>query len=453
MRHYSQNTRKDALVGLKELLTKFPFLLNDNFGVIINALIKIMVDESEFVRQAAKNVLNSFFSSVEESKIMPFLSVAMAFLLSAMSHLKDDIKYDSLSFLEFFISNYPKLLASNAAKIIENLLKMFSVKARNSFSLTDNPKSKILKTRVISCLFKFLQLLNESHAREELSICPSVEWNHAGRFNWNFSVDQIKVFSLYFPCEEGSLGDAAVLLRSLFPVLIEAWIENAPSLALETFSLTPDTKALLEILQTIKIIVKLTAPSHRAFYLKDIQKRILPVFPFGQNILQMNKNVESFLIDLNSELAEILSFFLPCGNPLIEDAILFACQSYIKLHKLHFYHQLWSHMIRKAQFLEFVVKLAVEAHPSSTAKLESIAFIHKVITEINEVELDFLPSWISHCLNLIDTDYPCKAAVLSFLSDFVRKNGYGMYGSFLPLIQSKLAADSGEMNFYSTTGP
>lgn len=45
LKHYSPSTRKDALLGLRDLFHRHPHLLPLHLGVLVNTILRLLIDD------------------------------------------------------------------------------------------------------------------------------------------------------------------------------------------------------------------------------------------------------------------------------------------------------------------------------------------------------------------------------------------------------------------------
>lgn len=358
-KHYSAGTRKDALVGMMDLFSKFPVVVVDSLGVILASISKLIVDEDFQVRATLLNLFKSHFNDISEDNIIPFFPTLMAYQLSAMSHIKDDIRIDSLKFLEFWCK-YRKLVVYYSDKIIDCYLKMISVKGSKVISLVDNPKSKLSKSEVLSSLVKYISLLheeNQSNSRSEEVVDRIYPWT-------SHTFLQPKPLDCFFLFNQNSAISyhqvTSSLLSTLCPILLQAWVENASSLNLDKITLTPEIMSLLTVLKTMKVMWSLILSAPESFteqncksFLADIQKRVSLYFPFGRNLLTMDQRQKAFLNEMNIELCELLSLFTHIVQyAWIEEIIIYSADNYIKLNNMEIYERCIGFMNEKEQLLK-----------------------------------------------------------------------------------------------------
>ncbi|RKO90901.1 hypothetical protein BDK51DRAFT_31444 [Blyttiomyces helicus] len=95
VRHYAAQTRKEAIIGIRDLYNKHPEALHTNLSLVLEGLTRLIVDEDSF---------------------RPFVALVMAYTSSAMTHITEDIRLDGLKFLGVWLQYYPTLVTPFADK-------------------------------------------------------------------------------------------------------------------------------------------------------------------------------------------------------------------------------------------------------------------------------------------------------------------------------------------------
>ncbi|KAG0343708.1 hypothetical protein BG004_005056, partial [Podila humilis] len=104
LKHYSPGTRKDALLGLRDLFHRHPHLLPLHLGVLINAVVRLLIDDSSVVRKALETFLSEFVPMLHPRDIHPFLPLLIVYTCSAMTHILEDIREDALKFMDIWVA-------------------------------------------------------------------------------------------------------------------------------------------------------------------------------------------------------------------------------------------------------------------------------------------------------------------------------------------------------------
>ncbi|KAG0288910.1 hypothetical protein BGZ97_006635, partial [Linnemannia gamsii] len=159
LKHYSPGTRKDALLGLRDLFHRHPHLLPLHLGVLVNSVVRLLIDDSSVVRKALQNFLGEFIPMLHARDIHPFLPLLIVYTCSAMTHILDDIREDALKFMDLWVAaggqvvvngfwdkiipNYVSLLTSdsNATNSSKNASAMSFTASANSGMATSSGSS------------------------------------------------------------------------------------------------------------------------------------------------------------------------------------------------------------------------------------------------------------------------------------------------------------------------
>ncbi|KAF9395298.1 hypothetical protein CPC16_008782 [Podila verticillata] len=104
LKHYSPGTRKDALLGLRDLFHRHSHLLPLHLGVLINSVVRLLIDDSSVVRKALQTFLGEFVPMLHPRDIHPFLPLLIVYTCSAMTHILEDIREDALKFMDIWVA-------------------------------------------------------------------------------------------------------------------------------------------------------------------------------------------------------------------------------------------------------------------------------------------------------------------------------------------------------------
>ncbi|OMJ07780.1 Testis-expressed sequence 10 protein-like protein [Smittium culicis] len=248
-KHYSPSVRKDALIGLIEILTTHNSLIKTDLEALINASCKRIIDDDINVRKANLDFTKLLYQLCELSEIATFVDLHAVFVLTGLSHIQEDIRQDSLKFLDILVDYVPSQIKPYGNNSRHGLL----------FSLS-----------------KFLQVLFGNFSKNGSGISPKLNSLHADvdfpPYSTNFCVlpnlysqnlienTDFKNLNLFGEqshlksSEQKSLiGEntslynndpnfkmAMDLLLNIFSFLEATWIETAPAL----FNLSHDASNL-----------------------------------------------------------------------------------------------------------------------------------------------------------------------------------------------------------------
>ncbi|KAF9902041.1 hypothetical protein EC991_005397 [Linnemannia zychae] len=127
LKHYSPGTRKDALLGLRDLFHRHPHLLPLHLGVLVNSVVRLLIDDSAVVRKALQNFLGEFIPMLHARDIHPFLPLLIVYTCSAMTHILDDIREDALKFMDLWVAAGGQVVVNGFwDKIIPNYVSLLT---------------------------------------------------------------------------------------------------------------------------------------------------------------------------------------------------------------------------------------------------------------------------------------------------------------------------------------
>uniref|UniRef100_A0A3Q0S9Q1 Testis expressed 10 n=1 Tax=Amphilophus citrinellus TaxID=61819 RepID=A0A3Q0S9Q1_AMPCI len=345
LHHYNANVKHSALLGLKELLSISPSLLEQHLSRLLSEVAAVLTDKDHNVRVAATRVLRFIAQCVPAERVAPFFPLLSAHLSCAMTHIEAGIQEDSMNVLDVFLEHYPALLAARPAVLLTNFLEMIShrqnsggaKKAQDSktrtWALSINPDRAVTSQQwrlsVLLRLGRFLQAVVEERPMEEsdMSVPNEGVFGSSGEgrltplhLSWEELMygkigvklyehsgakpTQRSTFKLRPEQDPGAavsegLDTAETIQRfaaTLVPLLLEVWVEastnDGPWNNTEgAHLLTPDAMSVMfQVLSILQLLRKL-APQRenqdaldawfRKEYLGDFKQHFIRNFPYG----------------------------------------------------------------------------------------------------------------------------------------------------------------------------
>ncbi|KAF9428067.1 hypothetical protein BGZ94_003469 [Podila epigama] len=148
LKHFSPGTRKDALLGLRDLFHRHPHLLPLHLGVLINTVVRLLIDDasihftpktmdrrdalyrcvmSSVVRKALQTFLGEFVPMLHPRDIHPFLPLLIVYTCSAMTHILEDIREDALNFMDIWVACGAQVVVNGFwDKILPNYISLLT---------------------------------------------------------------------------------------------------------------------------------------------------------------------------------------------------------------------------------------------------------------------------------------------------------------------------------------
>ncbi|XP_073534459.1 testis-expressed protein 10 [Phyllobates terribilis] len=337
MHHYNAGIKHDALVGLREILSTHPSVIDTHISVIMSEVAAVFTDKDPMVRSAAISVLEHLAPMVSQEKLTPFFPLVSAHLSTAMTHIMIGIQEDSLKILDILLEAYPDLLIDRSNMLVNNFLELISHQKRSKelknsekpsvWTLSVNPNRKITSQKwrinVLSRLKKFLQALMKQAAKRfpnkevlqgnmdkpfTFHTNVDVSWTdhangeqHINLFSSGETHSSMSSFCLRMIAGVATSKDECFsssynlkeFIQAVVPILIECWVEEAPEKTMGDAcekSLEPIAHHLLQqVLSIISLLWKLSehqdAPHElndwlRKNYLKDFKHHFMKHFPY-----------------------------------------------------------------------------------------------------------------------------------------------------------------------------
>ncbi|KDQ20313.1 hypothetical protein BOTBODRAFT_27733 [Botryobasidium botryosum FD-172 SS1] len=223
MKHYNAATRKDAIFGLRELLSANPDLIIPSLSTLINGCTRIVGDDDVSVRKSMLGFLEWLFSRVPAVKLAPHTNILMLFITSSLSHIYPEIRIDAIRFLDIMLEFVPEVVvggwvgwnvagysaadgndhkdtqgsgsngAQHGQRVLEGYLALLNLRSRQATSANDTAPASSLSSVVLSSTSKLILLKSLSSflrislsGSQDASESPSTEqaaWYLASSFS------------------------------------------------------------------------------------------------------------------------------------------------------------------------------------------------------------------------------------------------------------------------------
>ncbi|KAK1234540.1 rRNA processing protein, partial [Marasmius sp. AFHP31] len=184
LKHHNAGTRKDAVLGLKELVTDHLEVAASSFPVIVNATVRLIGDEDASVRKALLTLYSWMLSRIppaEQEDVVPHSSVFLLYTSSAQTHIFPEIRIDAVRFLNLLLESVPEAVVSgwdttgntHGTRILAGYLGILNAgtiyndvdtpAATSTATVMLTPQSKLV---VLQSLSTFLKIALGTHSSE-----------------------------------------------------------------------------------------------------------------------------------------------------------------------------------------------------------------------------------------------------------------------------------------------
>ncbi|KAH9737955.1 Ipi1 N domain-containing protein [Citrus sinensis] len=235
--HHNSKVRRDALMGLKDLFQKYPAELRSHRYAVIEKLRERIGDDDKVVRETLYQLLKTVvFPGCKEDNQGPFVSLMVAYIFNAMTHLAVDVRLMAFKFFDLVVQYYPPSFSLYADKVLQNYEDILR---KNQFYLEDKAKLRSALAGLVRCL----SLLPCNKRKVDSS-----EENMAGQ-------KILHAFELDMPAESSGFSSITKKLKDLVPVLVNCFQDFFPSVHHMPLLDAQSFDCMHSILQSIDLVV------------------------------------------------------------------------------------------------------------------------------------------------------------------------------------------------------
>ena len=371
--HYNVTTRHEALMGLKELFEKHPTEMHNHISVWLPKVLEKTGDKDPAVRHATHLCMSYAMSRLSQQEVLPFMKVIVVYICCGLTHISEDVQLDILVILDSVLDNFASIFVQHSDRVLKNFIELIAkhsssessasqsirgtkVKGISSLVQRDIPEStkghmSSLKTRtkILERVNKILHIIYK-----EKSVCEISDISKLESTPSEIIVDrnkptyvQLLKYGLkpFVPVcnpmeqlfEKSNLGDKSSIMDkmqevidTIFPVLINCWVEYGPSQLVTGIPETSQSIALSGmnvVVNTMNLLLKLLYESDStknetstvetfiaSHYFKDFTTYLIHYFPLPMDIktraVTLGNKLEpaqQFSISFNFVMAAVLS--------------------------------------------------------------------------------------------------------------------------------------------------
>ncbi|KAG8376816.1 hypothetical protein BUALT_Bualt09G0103200 [Buddleja alternifolia] len=435
--HHNAKVRKDALLGVKDILLKNPVELKLHKLAIIEKLRERIGDDDKFVRETLYQLFKTvIFPGCAQDNQGPLVSLMMAYTFHAMTHLAIEVRLMAFKFFDLIVQFFPSSFSLYAEKILQ---KYEDILRKNHF-LHDKSKLKSILTGLIRCLS-----LLPCNEKEEENEFPEREVLHA-----------------YTEVKKPIDLAGTITLKDLLPVLVGIFQDFMALMRTASQLDAQSCDSMQYILQSIDLIVRFLVSSEGYSQIRPSRwefdmiacdhiispmtlKKLWGVFPLNL-VYHLSGKDDDRIFMLNTLIAKIflqLSYWSHCPSNLLEKFMEFIESSLsTKIQSGKVFHEkpllpLIPYIPKltmqisndwRSRVLQAFTELFRNCNPESSMKLACVSAIKEMFDpesgwidlDANDpILLDYVVAWIQDLpplLILLDDKNPlCSKAVVRLL--------------------------------------
>ncbi|XP_043815771.1 uncharacterized protein LOC110623015 isoform X3 [Manihot esculenta] len=388
--HHNAKVRKDALMGMKDLFLKHPEELKLHRYAVIEKLRERVSDEDKVVRETLYQLLKSvILPGCNEDNQGPFISLIMAYIFNAMTHLAIEVRLMAFKFFDLIVQHFPASFSLHAEKVLQNYADILR---KNQFYLEDKSKLKNVLAGLVCCL----------------SLLPSSS-------SCKKKVHGQEMLHAFEPDKPTEVADFSVVinkLKDLVPVLVNCFQDFVPLIHSTQQLDAQSFDCLHNILKSIDLVVRFfvygtekdNRESHPSMWDQSISsvllKKFVGVFPLNP-VLHLSEKDDDRYFTLNVMIAEIFfhlsEWICPSAELLekflafIEYALLEKIRSEVRSGRairekqivalVHFVPKLVTQVKDnwKSRLLQAFTKTFLNCNPESSVKLACISAVEEML--------------------------------------------------------------------------
>nr|GEV77408.1 hypothetical protein [Tanacetum cinerariifolium] len=311
--HHNAKVRRDALIGIRDIFLKHPAELKMHRLSVIEKLRERMGDEDKIVRETLYQLLKAvIFPECKEENQGTFISLMMAYVFNAMTHLSIDVRLMAFKFFDLVVQHYPVSFSMYAEKIIQQYKEILH---RNQFNLHDKGKLKSVLAGLAYCL--------------SLLPCNKTDDNSS---TINATTDRRILHAFESEVHEDRSGFSVTAneLKGLLPILVSGLQDFMPSVLTRPTLEAQSFDCVLSILKSIDLVVKffvngkgrsgpqliVSPPSNRSDKdaLQMVLKKLFTVFPLNPSNQSSEKDDNRYFV-FNVIIAEVFFCLIDWSAP------------------------------------------------------------------------------------------------------------------------------------------
>lgn len=361
--HHNDNVRKDALLGIKDLLARHPKELSLHAVTLVEKLCPRITDKSKSVRQALLDLLRTtIFAGLPQVLMRPLVPIVMAYIFSAMTNLAADIRMSAFGFLDALIHSYPLLVAADyVVQIIQSFvdfLGKLGIAGQTGSQLPEVLDSLLQFLSAVHKKLRFSKLRASSGAKEGQELADNSSFLQNGgvslmALHWYKSVvPEGKSSWRLDPNNSRTSSFSLDLADALVKALSSCWGECAPVVFSGQSPDKDSMECMIQICGAIHFLVLIIEPgleqklcidietkesgmqmpnlgsdfegaAHRTWIEKHmvpfLYRHLMGSFPFRAPPINLPRKVEDSLLRLNMGISEVILDCIIAGDLQVQE--------------------------------------------------------------------------------------------------------------------------------------
>lgn len=174
LRHYSAGVRRDAIGGIREILSLHSSLLVTDAASLVPELSRCIGDDDAAVRKQLHQLLAWMLPQVPAQLLSPYHNTLLLFITSALSHIYPEVRLDAIKVLDICLENFSDIVTAGWEN---SVFKMASISATGPpatrTSSAPGPSSTSHQPhgeRIMNCFLNLLGITQRSSSAVSVTV-------------------------------------------------------------------------------------------------------------------------------------------------------------------------------------------------------------------------------------------------------------------------------------------
>jgi len=322
LKHYRPQDRRDAVLGLKELMTKYPPLAMLRLNDFLERVLPMATDDDRMVRKTLASFFQQLMSLCDPSAVKPFLPLLVTYICQALTHLNEQVRMDTLLLVNILVSRVGDCSKNPCLQqILPSMLGLFISSQNTSSSSSTAQQLCTVQSRasILSCLDQLLAQCGPLPSQNIIGDSSELPWYHDGvssqirKHQGNLQSYRTFDHGLVSWSQE-CFSISEELVRQIIPELLACWTESLSS----SIKTEDEITCMVKVLELLAALFGGLEPSDASniipSLLPNIQTFVLAKFPYDLSHSGSTCNQAM----LNVAACKLVAFFLDEVAPDLE---------------------------------------------------------------------------------------------------------------------------------------
>eukprot|EP01104_Vermistella_antarctica_P017496 TRINITY_DN6201_c0_g1_i1.p1 TRINITY_DN6201_c0_g1~~TRINITY_DN6201_c0_g1_i1.p1 ORF type:complete len:928 (+),score=212.43 TRINITY_DN6201_c0_g1_i1:288-3071(+) len=133
--HHNSSNRKDAVHGLRELVTQHTDQVAPQLSLVLDHVLPLIGDQDKTVRSGVVALVGQALEELGEN-LLPFLPLIMVHTVNAMTNLQKHVRMDAIKLLQLLVARFPNHVGRFGKEVLRNFVLMLGGGVKRAGAIT-----------------------------------------------------------------------------------------------------------------------------------------------------------------------------------------------------------------------------------------------------------------------------------------------------------------------------